>query len=457
MSPPKIQDIIVQRPGSKIPKRIFGGGENASAGGQSSFGGKKERAIPRIGLASNGGGGGASRFPRFSSVETPPRKKSRVFVWMAAVFAVVVLVFATSTFFEKATLKIVPKQKAASFDSIIVARRGADQTAKNLLPFEMIEITDSVSREVPATALEKVLQRASGAIVIYNDWSALSQRLIKNTRFESPDGKVYRIHESVVVPGQKTVDGKTVPGSLEAVVYADEPGAEYNKGLSDFTIPGFKGTPRFAKFYARSKTEITGGFSGEQKTLGEEEFKKVTAELREELKNKLRTNAYAGMPNGFVLFPDGIFVVFEENELPRAGETGSERVTVTENATLYGAIFNEESLGNFITEKLAYAEEGTRIKVENLKDLDFKIIDKVNFSPEDDAQFSFTFKGSPYLVWEFDAEQLQDKLRAVKKSNLTAVLAEFPSITRAEVIFRPFWKRSFPNEAKDIVIESVSD
>ena len=445
MSPQKVQDIIVQRPGSKIPKRIFGNG-GAAVG---------ERTVPRIGLASKGGGGAVSRAPRFSSVETPPRKKSRIFVWVAAVFAVIVLVFASSTFFEKATLKIVPKQKAASFDSIIVARRGADQTAKNILPFEMMEIADSISREVPATAVEKVLRRASGTVVIYNDFSTASQRLIKNTRFESSDGKIYRIHESVVVPGQKTENGKMVPGSLEAVVYADEPGTGYNKGLVDFTIPGFKGTPRFAKFYARGKTEITGGFSGEQKTLGEEEFQKVTAELRNELENKLRANASAGEPDGFMLFPDGIFVVFTESELPGAEEAGSERVTVTEKATLYGTIFNEESLGSFITEKLSYAEEGARITVENIRELDFKIIDKVNFNPEDDTQFSFTLKGSPYLVWEFNTEQLQNKLRAVKKSDLTAVLAEFPSITRAEVTFRPFWKRSFPDEAKDIIIESA--
>lgn len=448
MSPHKIQDIIVQRPGSKIPKRIFGRNEN-SAGGKPS---------PRIDLASKGGGGGATpRFPQFSSVESPPlRKKSRVVVWVAAVFAVIVLIFASSTFFEKATLKIVPKQKAALFDSIIVARKGVAQAAKNLLPFDMMEIADSVSRDVVAISVEKVLRRASGTVVIYNDFSGESQRLIKNTRFESSDGKLYRIHESVTVPGQKTDSGKTIPGSVEAVIYADEPGAEYNKGLSDFTIPGFKGTPRFAKFYARGKTEISGGFSGEQKTLGEEEFKKVTAELRKEIENKLLASAYAEKPQGFTLFDDGIFIVFDESELPSPKDAASETVTVNQSATLYGVLFNETIFSDFIAEKLSFAEEGTRAAVSNFSELDFKIIDKVNFNPEDDLQFSFTLKGKPLLVWEFDAEKLQNELRAVKKSNLAAVLAEFPSITRAEVTFRPFWKRSFPDEAKDIVIESIA-
>ncbi|MBI1998973.1 MAG: hypothetical protein HYS73_01390 [Parcubacteria group bacterium] len=446
MSPQKIQDIIVQRPGSKIPKRIFGQGGSAT----------RQGAYQRIGLASKGSGG-TTPFPKFSSVETPPRKKGRIVMWAATGFAVLVLVFASATFFEKATIEIVPKQKSASFDAIIVARKGAEQAAKNILPFDMMEMSDSVSRDVSATSLEKVLLRASGTVVIYNDFSVASQRLIKNTRFESPDGKIYRIHESVVVPGQKTENGKTIPGSIETVIFADEPGAEYNKGLSDFTIPGFKGTPRFAKFYARGKTEITGGFDGEQKTISEDDFKKVTGDLRREVENKLRASAFAGKPDGFVFYDEGIFVMFEESELPRAKDGAGETVTVTQRATLYGAIFNEEIFGNFITEKLSYTEEGASIRVKNLQDLEFAIIDKANFNPEDDAQFSFTLKGSPHLVWDFDADKLQSRLRNVKKSNLAAVLVEFPSITRAEVTFRPFWKRSFPDEAKDIVIESISD
>ena len=175
------------------------------------------------------------------------------------------------------------------------------------------------------------------------------------------------------------------------------------------------------------------------------------------MEQTLRARAYAEKPQGFVLFDDGVFLAFKENELPSPKDETSETVTVTAEATLYGALFDENVLGVFIAEKLSLVEEGTHAAVTNLSELDFKIIDKENFNPEDDAQFSFTMKGKPHFVWEFDAEKLREELKGVKKSNLAAVLAEFPSITRAEVTFRPFWKRSFPDEVKDIVIESISD
>src|SRR3989344_8503408 len=438
MSPQKIQDIIVQRPGSKIPQRV-------------------SARTPSAGLSRFTSEGGGRKFvppPRLSQPGTSPgRKKTRVFVWGAVALAAVILVFALSTFFERATLTIVPKQQTASFDSIIVARKGPDQTGKNIIPFELMELSDSVVREVKATAHEQIDRRAPGTVVVYNNYNAESQRLVKNTPFECPTGKIYRIHESVVIPGQKVVEGKKVPGSVEAIVYADEPGVEYNTTATDFTIPGFKGTPRFPDFYARSKTDISGGFSGEVKTVGAEEFARVSSDLEKEAQVKLLARAQAEKPKSFVLFPDAVFVAFEESEQPDAGS--GESVTITKNATLYGVIFEEQTLSGFIAEKLSYAEENAVILIKNLSELDFKIIDKGNFNPGEDAQFSFTLKGKPSLVWDFDAAKVQTALRGVPKNELAAVLVGFPSVTRAEVTFRPFWKRTFPVDAQDIIIKSV--
>ena len=61
---------------------------------------------------------------------------------------------------------------------------------------------------VEATAEKEVSQKASGKIIIYNNYSTVSQRLINNTRFEANSGKIYRINSSIVVPGYKKVDGK---------------------------------------------------------------------------------------------------------------------------------------------------------------------------------------------------------------------------------------------------------
>ena len=98
--------------------------------------------------------------------------------------------------------------------------------------------------------------------MIYNKYSAEAQIFVKDTRFETPEGKIYRIDRAVTVPGMKNSGGQTVAGSVEATVYADKSGSEYNIGFSDFTIPGLKGGLKYEKFYARSKTPMTGGMKG---------------------------------------------------------------------------------------------------------------------------------------------------------------------------------------------------
>ena len=176
----------------------------------------------------------------------------------------------------------------------------------NELSYEIMTIEKTDSKKIAATGREEIEEKASGKIVIFNDFNTSSQRLIKNTRFETPEGLIYRINKSIIVPGQKTEGGKTVPGSIEATVYADEAGEKYNIGLTDFTIPGFEGSPRFDSFYARSKTEMAGGFAGERLSANPDELKKAQDELRTELKKQLMAEAFSQIPDEFYPWPANV-------------------------------------------------------------------------------------------------------------------------------------------------------
>ena len=154
----RVQDIIVERPGSKIPLRILSEKNRA-------------RESSSVVLARSGGRVVPPRRPdtRYRDGEDKPRRFSHLALWGSSIVALFVLIFAVSTFFEKATLQISPKQKITSFDSIIVARKGSGQTAKNILSFEVMELEERATRKVAATSLLQVDRRAFGEIIIYND------------------------------------------------------------------------------------------------------------------------------------------------------------------------------------------------------------------------------------------------------------------------------------------------
>ena len=71
--------------------------------------------------------------------------------------------------------------------------------------------------------------------------------------------------------------------------------------------------------------------------------------------------------------------------------------------------------------------------------------------------FSFRVQGDSVITWNFDEETLKERLSGLKKGEnfLFGVLRDFPTIDKAEVVFRPSWVRSFPEDPSRIRIEKV--
>jgi len=146
----------------------------------------------------------------------------------------------------------------------------AGDTSTLALGYRTIELDKEVSKTVESDSEEFIQSKASGTITIYNEYSDKTQNLIKNTRFESPQGLIYTIQSNVAVPGYKMVDGKKVAGSIDAKVVASAAGENYNVDSTSFTIPGFKGQEPYELFGAKSKTPISGGFDGVKKIVSKE-------------------------------------------------------------------------------------------------------------------------------------------------------------------------------------------
>lgn len=428
----------------------------------------KKRPAPTLGRGADGASerrpdtppvatppGGGNQTPRYATLQRggrPARSgRAKIALWGIVGVVLIVLFVAVSTFFEHATLKIIPQQQSVDLDFFFNAEQDADGESK--VPFEVMTLSAVESVEVPATEVEQVDRRASGTITIFNDFSAANQRLVKNTRFETPDGRIYRIRESIDVPGQQEVDGQTIAGSVDAVVYADDVGEEYNMEATTFTIPGFKGTPRFDNFSAESQTPLAGGFSGVMMTVSDEELDRQQGQLQAAVEAQLLQSARVQKPEDFILFDDAVFVVFDEQS-QEEGE--GETVVISQNATLYGLIFDKEILSTHLAKKtLSQVGDDDQILIRNIDSLTFEVVSKQTVDPLNVEAFSFSLKGTPLFVWQFDESELTQAIKGLPKAQLKEVLKEFPSITRAEIVIRPFWKRSFPDTDEDVSIETV--
>ncbi|MCR4311377.1 MAG: hypothetical protein NUV54_02310 [Candidatus Taylorbacteria bacterium] len=374
--------------------------------------------------------------------------KSRRNLWIVSIVCALILVFILGNLFSSATVTVTQRSEQVSVRLDMTAKTN---TQNGELSFTTLTLTDDAEERVVADVEKKVEAKASGKIVVYNDYTTGAQRLIKNTRFETPDGLIYRIPESITIPGRHTVSGQVVPGSVEVTVYADMPGEEYNIGLTDFTVPGFKSdSNRFASFYGRSKTPMTGGKIGIEKTTSNTVLSDVKDRLQSTLLKKVITDAREQVPDDSLFFDTSYAIRYEE--MPTGSVGADNMLTIRQRAFVTVFLFRRDELASVIAKSAVKDYDGLPVTVGNVEKLSFTLISAPTPETASTGPVHFTLRGSTSVVWQFDERTFQDGLAGNSKDELVNVASKYPSILKADVVLRPFWKGSFPDNPQDISI-----
>lgn len=367
------------------------------------------------------------------------RRSARRNVWAAAGVAGLILVFAILSIFNGATLAYVPKSAALTFDNDVYS---AAKTGEDKLLYSVVKLSGEKGMTVPVSGEEQVNRKASGTIVVYNTGSA-PQNLVATTRFESPSGKIYRIDKAISVPAK---------GSTEAVVYADTVGVDYNTALTDFTVPGLKGTPKFETVYARSKTPMAGGFVGMEKVVSEGNLTKAKSELKTALEAELLSKAEAEVPPDFLLSPSLSSVTFED--MPQSN-SDSDSATVNLKGNLYGIMFKRTDLAAALAQKKIGIAEG---EVIDMVSFDSLALSFAGTPPTDLLplnEISFKVSGASTVVWRTDEVALKSDLIGRSKNDIPTILKNYPAVASANATLRPFWKTTFPESGDKISIKKL--
>ncbi len=384
-----------------------------------------------------------------SKVYSPGKKGKRWLWWVSGIASatavVLILGFGISSQFATAEVVIEPISKEATgIEKTITARKNP---SSGELGFEIITVGLKQPRQVsvPASGEEYVEEKASGVITVYNEFSSSQQVLVTNTRFESPDGLIYRIRESVTIPGMS--GGK--PGTAQVRVYADEVGENYNIGPAKFTIPGFKGSPQFEGFYARSESSMSGGQAGEIPLINDEDLESAEEELREGLEAELYSEAKSLIPEGFLLF-DGTYSIEERREV----EVTNGNAILTLSALLHGVLLKEDVLAKYLYREIT--NEDHDVEVKNWDELILSLQEKEDL--KDREELRFIVSGGIHFFRVIDKGSLASELAGVSirdSARISSILDEdnYP-IFKAEVSVSPFWMPSFPGNPEKIKIKT---
>ena len=374
---------------------------------------------------------------------------SRYALWAVAAVSLVFLFFAFSYMFSKAVITLNPKMQDVVLDENLSASLVGNTGA---LPFDLIVISGEENKMLQTSEEKDFSEKAEGIVLIYNTFSSKTQRLDIDTRLMGSNGKIYKTKKQIIVPGMK---GST-PGSIEVDVVAAEGGEEYNSGPLDLTIIGFKGTPKFSKFYAISniddkatKGEIKGGLKGKFPVISPAEKTNAVNEMKQALRDKLLNKAIDQIPEGFVLFKDAVYLNTEDINIDFTAAKDN-ILPIKLKGELHGVLFDEGKLAKKIAENKIDKYDDSPVYISNMEDLTFHLPAPEAISSQDVKNISFNLKGTAKIVWKIDDIGLTADLLGKNKKNFNQILSQYPNIDSANLTLRPFWKLSIPDKTKDI-------
>ena len=388
---------------------------------------------------------------RSTRVRKPKKKNKRIYFWGSIVTSLFILILVLANIFSTATINIVPRNYEivnADINIDLIALDNLDTEFQ--LGYRSVDFSNTSEITVPANGQELVQEKASGIITVFNTFNSSPQRLIRNTRFESSEGLIYRTPVSVEIPGFVETGGEIIPGSIDIEVFADEIGQEYNtSGEITFVIPGFIGQEAFDFFSARTKTNLTGGYDGVKRIIQDSDLENAKSQLNNNLKEQLRNEINSQIPNNVVALYSDESLEFGSIEQIDAGDSeatlkmsGKVSVLLIDKGDLASAISGQQPDTGY--------RSGDQVVIKNLDELTLTLI-------EDGSNKLIKVSGDIKIQWQNDSVLLAGELTGKNKDEFRNIISNYRGVTSVTTKFSPFWKNNFPNNPDRINVREVNE
>lgn len=367
-------------------------------------------------------------------------------VWTGVVVVVVVLIPILYGALAKAKVVIQLQKQNLNFQLKISASSSAPSVdiQFNRIPGQLFNFQKEDSGSFPVTGDKNLVQKSSGKITIYNKSSA-AKSLVATTRFESTDKLIFRIPQTLTVPPATKNGDQLVPGSVGSIVFADKPGAEYNIGPTQFTIPGFKDGPKYNYFYAVSKEPMSGGQIGEAKVVTDADFSKaretLTNQLKDEIIKSLKTQS------GQLKILDSAAVKFDDPITNAKISDPADELKMTIRGSAQTVGFKESDVRELI-DKFVQANSGMDVLDKDLA-IQYRepVIDNVN------KTMKFTVQVNGTAAAKIDLVKVKNDILGLDEEAIRSYFKDLKEVESARVSLSPFLVKRIPSDQKKVKIE----
>lgn len=353
----------------------------------------------------------------------------------------------------EATVKIYPTKDVAALDLNMVADKTISKVNFEQLkiPAQLVVVEKNSSEEFFSTGKKFAREKAKGVITVYNAYSSAPQGLVQNTRFVSPEGKIFRTTKSIIIPGAKIENGKLVPSTINVDVIADAIGPAYNIPPSSFTIPGFKGTQKYIGFYGQSADAMRGGANGEVSYVTRDDIEKAKISLSTKLFDAAQNELENQIPKILKLIPGAKDNKIVSVDIDSPENSIAPKFIIKMKVLSYAFLFDQKDLANLIHQLASAKITGQKTLDIDTQKVDFKST-TVDFAR---GTVALNIKATETAYGIINEDDIKAKLVGKNESEVNDVFTSEENVDRADLMLWPFWLSRVPNSLDKIKIEII--
>ena len=380
-------------------------------------------------------------------------KLKRRLLWVVLAVGAVGSYFGYMYMFSTAQVTLYANATKTSIDAAFTVdpKSTTTQSDKAILAGQSLSASRDLNTTFTPTGKKDIGTKATGTITISNCMDAANHTYVEGTRFQSPDGKIFRSTAEVIVPGgQGNFFGCTTPGTATVAVIADQNGDSYNQAPATYTMPGLPLNQQTGQNSISSKgSQMSGGTSKTITVVTQADVDAAVAAAVEKDKDNISKALEGVTPAEFLIL-------------------AASRKTTTNDVVPSPAVDGEGPSGT-ITFKAVYSALAVKKgEYESLiRDLENKQVGAANQIYDDglksaqltadsaDAQGKqvFHLTTDAYSGAKIDTTKLAEELAGKRFGDAVTLAARQPSVAHVEITLKPVWATSIPGRTNKITIE----
>jgi hypothetical protein len=350
----------------------------------------------------------------------------------------------------------------------------------HLIASEVISTTTKQTKTFDTVGKEFKGVNAKGVMKIFNS-SAEEWNLKSGTRFENPDGIIFRTSYDVIVPARTLSEsGQPIAGSLVTTVVAD-PLDLYGKPVGDrgnipagkFTIPGLsKFNQRLV--WGESDKPMTGGVSNYESVVSKEDIEAAKKQIQDNLllmaKDDLRT--YIDEVNklnqtNLILLDDSRYLKTNLDELRIADDlegSHKDKFEIFAQITTNGVAFDFDQLFELMkTELNTRTHPNMKLREDSISP------DNITYDVIDDNEslgqikITATVQGIEEYVIDSSTDagirfgdSVKKKILGMSISDAESIVGNLPEVDAVQIKTWPMWVSKIPMIPEGIDIKLMA-